>query len=126
MMAGYPAKPATLAFDDSSTLLATSGGEVVTIWSFQGEGPEGTRPGYMELHVQLITALTFAPNSMFLASGARDGAVVVWSLESNADGGVIGAALTKDVISGLYWRPDGRALAALNAQGDVTVWQVGI
>ena len=54
-MSGYPAKPSSLAFDDTGTLLATGGGEAVTVWSFQGSGPEGTRPGVLEFHVQPVT-----------------------------------------------------------------------
>lgn len=124
MMSGYPGKPSALAFDDTSTLLATGGGEMVTVWSFQGGGPEGTQPGVLELHAQPITTLTFASHGMRLASGARDGAVVVWSLESDGEGAPIGAALVADVVAGLCWRPDGRALAAIDAQGGVTVWRV--
>jgi len=30
-----------------------------------------------------------------------------------------------DVVADLLWRPDGRALAALDAQGGVTAWRVG-
>ena len=125
MMSGYPAKPSALAFDDTGTLLATGGGEAVTVWSFQGRGPEGTRPGVLELHVQTVTTLTFARRGMRLASGARDGGVVVWSLRRDGQGTPIGAALVADVVSALYWRPDGRALAALDAQGGATVWRVG-
>ena len=124
MMSGYPAKPSALAFDDTGTLLATGGGEAVTVWSFQGSGPEGTRPGVLELHVQPVTTLAFAPGAMRLASGARDGGVVVWSLQRDGEGGSIGAAVVADVVGGLYWRPDGRALAALDAQGGATVWRV--
>ena len=124
MMSGYPAKPSALSFDDTGTLLATGGGEAVTVWSFQGSGPEGTRPGVLELHVQPITTLAFAPGAMRLASGARDGGVVVWSLQRDGEGGSIGAAVVADVVGGLYWRPDGRALAALDAQGGATVWRV--
>ena len=124
MMSGYPAKPSALAFDDTGTLLATGGGEAVTVWSFQGSGPEGTRPGVLELHVQPITTLSFAPGAMRLASGGRDGAVVVWSLRRDGQGDPTGVALVADVVGGLYWRPDGRALAALDAQGGATVWRV--
>ena len=42
MMSGYPGKPSALAFDDTGTLLATGGGESVTVWSFHRDGPEGT------------------------------------------------------------------------------------
>ncbi len=125
MMSGYPGKPSALAFDDTGTLLATGGGEAVTVWSFQGSGPEGTRPGILKLHVQPVTTLAFARRGMRLASAARDGAVVVWSLQRDGGGGPVGAALVADVVAELYWRPDGRALAALDARGGVTVWRIG-
>ena len=124
MMSGYPAKPSALAFDDTGTLLATGGGEAVTVWSFRGSGPEGTRPGVLEHHVQAVTTLAFARRGMRLASGARDGGVVVWSLGRDGQGDAKGAAPVADVVAALYWRPDGRALAALDAQGGATVWRV--
>jgi WD40 repeat protein len=124
MMSGYPGKPSALAFDATGTLLATGGGKAVTVWSFQRGGPEGTRPGVLQLHVQPVSTLAFARRGMRLASGGRDGAVVVWSLQGNGQGDPIGAALVTDAVAELYWRPDGRALAALDAQGGVTVWRV--
>ena len=123
-MFGYPVKPSALAFDDTGTLLATGGGEAVTVWSFRGKGPEGTRPGVLEFHDLPVTTLVFAPGSMRLASGGRDGAVVVWSLQGNGKGRPIGAADLEDAVAELYWRPDGSALAALDAQGGVTVWRL--
>ena len=125
MMAGYPGKPSALAFDDTGTLLATSGGESVTVWSFRGRGPEGTRPGVLEHHIQAVTALAFARRGMRLASGARDGIVVVSSLGRDGQGDPIGVAALGDVVGALYWRPDGRALAALDAKVGATVWRVG-
>ena len=124
-MTGYPGKPSALAFDDTGTLLATGGGEVTTVWSFHKRGPEGTRPGSLEFHDQPVTTLAFAPGAMRLASGGRDGAAVVWSLRKNGQGGPIGAAVVAGAVAELYWRPDGRALAALDAQGGVTVWRIG-
>ncbi len=124
MMSGYSGKPSALAFDDAGTLLATGGGDSVTVWSFERGGPEGTRPGVLDLHVQPVTALAFARRTLRLASGGRDGAVVVWSLRSNGEGDPIGVAVLAGVVADLYWRPDGRALAALDAGGDVTVWRI--
>ena len=124
MMSGYRGKPSALAFDDAGILLATGGGEAVTVWSFHGGGPEGTRPGVLALHVQPVTTLAFARRTLRLASGGRDGAVVIWSLRRNGEGGPIGTAILPGVVSDLYWRPDGRALAGLDAQGGVTVWRV--
>ena len=124
MMSGYVTKPSALAFDDAGILLATGGGETVTVWSFHKKGPEGTRPGSLEFHVLPVTTLAFAPGTMRLASGGRDGAVVVWSLKRNGSGDPIGAADLQAVVAELYWRPDGGALAALDAEGGVTVWRV--
>ena len=125
MMSGYPAKPSALAFDDTGTLLATGGSEAVTVWSFQGRGPEGTEPGVLEHHDDTVTTLAFARRGMRLASGSRDGSVAVWSLGRDGQGDRIGAAPVADVVAALYWRPDGRALAALDAQGGVTAWRTG-
>ena len=124
MMSGYPGKPSALAFDDAGTLLATGGGDRITVWSFRGGGPEGTRPGVLDLHVQPVTTLAFARRSLRLASGGRDGAVVVWSLRRDGEGGPIGATIVAGVVAELYWRPDGHALAALDARGGVTVWRI--
>jgi len=125
MMSGYPGKPSALAFDDSGALLATGGGNAVTVWSFAGEGPEGTHPGVLDYHLQAVTALAFARRGMRLASAARDRAVVVWSLQRDGEGRAIGDALLTGIGAKLYWRPDGRALAALDARGGVTVWRTG-
>ena len=125
MMSGYPGKPAALAFDSGGTLLATGGGEAVTVWNFRRKGPEGTTPGVLKFHHEPITTLTFAPSVRRLASGARDGTVVVWSLQRNGNGSPIGAEDVEDSVAGLYWRPDGEGLAALDAQGGVTVWRIG-
>ena len=124
MMSGYPGKPSNLAFDHSGTLLATGGAETVTVWSFEGDGPEGTSPGHLELHTKPISSLAFAPRGSRLASGARDGSVVLWSLKGNGEGGPIGAALMTDRVSAVAWRPDGRALAAVDGRGGVCTWRV--
>ena len=124
MMSGYPAKPSALAFDDTGTLLATSGGEMVLVWSFQGNGPEGTQPGTLVCHLRSVTTLAFAHRGTNLASGGRDGAVVVWSVNNDGQGRPVGAAVVEDVVAQVHWRPDGRALAALDAKGGVTAWRV--
>ena len=125
MMSGYPGKPSALAFDATVTLLATGGGNAETVWSFQSGGPEGTHPGILKLHIQPVTKLAFARLGMRLASGSRDGSVVVWSLQGDGQGDPIGAAFVANAVSDLQWRPDGRALAALDGQGGVTVWRIG-
>ena len=124
MMGGYDNKPSALAFDESGTFLATGGSSAVTVWSFSGGGPEGTRPGLLELHTQGVTKVKFSNRGMRLASTARDRGVVVWSLKQDGTGEAIGTVNITDKVAELYWRPDGRALAALDAGGGVSVWRV--
>ena len=124
MMAGYPAKPSSLAFNDTGQLLAAAGGEAVTVWDFRGDGPEDTEPGILEVHRESVTSLTFALGSNRLASGGRDGRVIVWSIQENGKGRLAGAALVADVVAQLYWRLDGCALAAFDGRGGVTTWRV--
>ena len=123
-MSGYPFKPSALAFDKSGTYLATGGSETVTIWNFEGEGPEGTTPLILSHHRNALTSLTFSNKGTNLASGARDGSVALWNLDSADNSKTVGTAEVADTIANLYWRPDGRALASLDRQGGVTVWRI--
>ncbi len=125
-MTGYPGKPSHLAFDQSGTLLATSGSERVTVWSFQGDGPEGTVPGELILHTEPISCLNFSHTGMFLASGARDGSVFAWFLQKNAEGDPVAGACIGEQVSQIAWKPDDSSLAAVNAKGEIAVWNFKI
>ena len=50
MMSGYRGKPSSIAFDSTGKLLATGGSEIITVWSFENDGPEGTTPGQLYHH----------------------------------------------------------------------------
>tara|TARA_Y100000589_G_scaffold311732_1_gene331340 strand:+ start:1855 stop:2931 length:1077 start_codon:yes stop_codon:yes gene_type:complete len=121
-MTGYPGKPSSLSFDHTGTLLATGGSERVTVWSFHGNGPEGTRPGELGHHTQPISTLSFSNNGTLLASGSRDGSVVISFLKNNGDGDPVGAAFSGNSVSSISWKPDDCALAAVNSEGIVNLW----
>ena len=122
-MTGYTGKPNHLSFDNTGTLLATGGSERVTVWSFKDNGPEGTIPGELGHHTEPISSLSFSNKGMLIASGSRDGSVVVSYLKDNGDGDPVGAAFSGDHVSGITWRPDDCALAAVNASGAIKVWE---
>ena len=124
MMSGYPWKPSELAFSHDGLLLATGGGEDVTIWSFDENGPEGTIPGVLEFHKAPISSLAFSPYQRHLASGCREGGVVVWSVGKKGSGRGLGGAPVDGAVENVYWRQDGRSLAAIDSEGGITVWRV--
>ena len=61
---------------------------------------------------------------MNLASGSRDGVVVLWDLKSENEESGLSETSVSDSVSKLYWRQDDKALAGLDRQGGVTVWRV--
>ena len=124
MMSGYPYKPAAIAFDPSARLLATSGAEYATVWSFGGAGPEGTTPGLLEVHEDLVSALAFAHGGPRLASADRVGLVALWDLDDRGQGRATGAAFATAAVEALAWRPGDRALVAADAAGGVSLWWI--
>jgi WD40 repeat protein len=120
-MAGYPGKPAALAFDPASALFATSGAEYITLWSFLDGGPEGTAPGLLEGHLGPVTSLQFAHGSSRLASGAKDGQVIVWNAGPGS-GAPVGIGKASGAVESVLWAPDDGVLAAIDAEGGVGAW----
>ena len=123
-MSGYPFKPSALSFNNKGTLLATGGSEAATVWNFEGDGPEGTSPLELDYHADAITSLLFSNYSNRLVSGCRNGTVVLWEINPNNTQAKLGVGQVADTVAELYWRPDDRAVAALDRQGGVTVWRI--
>lgn len=120
-MTGYPFKPRALAWDSRSTMLATGGDAKVTVWRFDGKGPEGTRPIVLDAHRAQVTCLAFAPKKAMLASAGHDTGVIIWRpRESRAP---LAYALAEDRVEAIAFRPDGARLAAIDASGRVFVWE---
>ncbi len=127
-MSGYPLKVKSLAWDGASRLLATSGDVDVTVWKFEGKGPEGSEPVTLKGHEGPVTTLAFARKGEALASGGADGVVALWEPRRGPTprGAGFGEAGTEVAeVSGLAWRADGKALASADGAGAVTVWSVG-
>lgn len=125
MMSGYTSKPAALDFDPSGSLLATGGSTAVTVWCFAAGGPEGTAPVELTVHTDVVTSLRFAHRKeRLLASGGRDGGVVLWSLDRRGEGAPVAAVALVDAVEGVAWRPDDRALAIIDAGGGVSAFRI--
>jgi WD40 repeat protein len=121
-MRGFPAKVRQLAWHRGSRWLATGGGPSIAVWDCSGRGPEGREPALLEWHTQPVSALHYQPEGDWLASGARDGGIAVWSpmqRQSQISRAKIGSGVTR-----VAWSPDGRRLAATGEEGEVQVLAV--
>jgi len=119
-MSGYPFKPKALGWSADSTLLATAGDAVATVWDFRRKGPEGTRPIQLKGHQGMVTALTFAPQGTVLATGAQDMGVLLWNPRKASK--PVAYAFLDDYVSDLAWSPDGTRLTGVDASGAVVTW----
>ena len=124
MMSGYSGKPSNIAFDHTGKILATGGSEIITVWSFKNDGPEGTHPGQLQYHLLPISSFAFAPGSNRLASGSRDGSLAIWGLKDDGHGGIAGFSHMTDHISTIAWKEYEKALAAGDANGKVKTWKI--
>lgn len=122
-MQGYPFKPRALAWEKSGALLATGGDATVTIWRFDGRGPEGTKPIVLQGHQAVVTDIEFRAEGSLLASGAQDSGVIVWDPRRARSPRAY--AFLRDQVSRVAWRPKHVAIAAADASGQVAVWSVG-
>jgi len=121
-MRGYAAKVRQLAWHRGSRWLATGGGETVTVWDCSGRGPEGRTPQLLEWHPDQISALHYQPEGDWLASGARDGSLAVWSPTQRQN--QISRAKISSGVTRVAWSPDGKLLAATGECGEVQVLAV--
>jgi WD40 repeat protein len=121
-MHGYPRKPSQVCFGGGGRWLATSGGETPLVWSFEDGGPENTDPIQLPVHTLPVSTLAAASHYSALASGGRDGGVVVWKVDGG-DSQIVGFAMCGAPIEQLAFRPDDLALAGVTRGSELEVWR---
>jgi WD40 repeat protein len=121
-MRGFAAKVRQLAWHRGNRWLATGGGESIAVWDCSGKGPEGRTPLVLEWHPDLVTALHYQPEGDWLASGARDGSIAVWSPTQRQN--QISRAKIMSGVTRVAWSPDGKLLAVAGEAGEVQVLAV--
>jgi WD40 repeat protein len=77
-MAGYGAKVRSMDWLRRPMILATSGGDCVTAWSFTGGGPMGKPPLEVGSGLgRLVTSVAVHPKNPIVAAGFDEGQVIV-------------------------------------------------
>lgn len=113
---GYNGKVCHLCWSHDGRLFAAGGGEEMFIWDCSGDGPEGTEPDYLPVHFGMITALSFSPVNMWIASGAEDGCVFLYDTASRQE---LTTLMGNETVSALCWHPKGECLTAGYADGTI-------
>jgi len=121
-MRGYAAKVRQLAWHRGSRWLAAGGGPGVSVWDCSGRGPEGRTPTVLESHTDQVSALHYQPEGDWLASGARDGSIAVWSPTQRQN--LISRAKISSGVTRVAWSPNGKLLVATGEDGEVQVLAV--
>lgn len=100
--------------------LALGGSPVITVWPcFGRNGPRNARPQQLFGHLKEVTALDFPKDGPYLASGARDGFVLLWLPHHSSGPALI--AREKNEITVLRWSPDGLNLAYGTTTGHLAI-----
>jgi WD40 repeat protein len=120
-MSGYRSKVRELAWSPEGPLLATGGGEAITLWSFADRGPAGKAPEVLEGHRGRVTGLAFTPDGRRLFSCGDDGALLLWH-KAGATFALASVRETPTSLFSLLLSPDGRRVAVAGDAGEVTVW----
>jgi WD40 repeat protein/nucleoside phosphorylase len=85
-----------------------------------GSTPLGTLVYTYRGHSDLVTALTWSPDSIRIASASADQTVQVWNA---ADGGQVYVYRGHDdFVYAVAWSPDGRRIVSGSSDGTVRVW----
>lgn len=120
-MSGYRTKVRELAWSPDGPLLATAGGEIITLWSLAGRGPAGRAPEVLEGHRGRVTGLVFSPEGRRLLSCGDDGGLLIW----DRVGKKFQLASVRETPTSLFslaLSPDGARVAVAGDAGEVTVW----
>ena len=123
-MAGYGAKVRSMDWLRRPMILATSGGDCVTAWSFAGGGPMGKPPLEVGSGLgRLVTSVAVHPKNPIVAAGFDEGQVIVCAL-SRQEKVVRLRWPDWERITALAWSRDGARLAVGTEAGVISLFDL--
>jgi WD40 repeat protein len=123
VMRGFPGKIRQLAWSDlknstGAPILAASSVEGIVVWEKSVDESVGWEAQVLTNHVDIIQAISFAPQSLILASAGADGWLCLW--DENREVSQIFTD-SEAGFSTLSWHPQGQLLAAGGEQGELII-----
>ena len=112
-----------MAWTADGTMLACSGADVVTAWSFAGSGPAGRPPieiGFV--FGATVTTVAAHPMRNLVAGGFSSGDVLIGATGKGE--ALVAQARSGTPITALAWSPDGQMLLAADRAGNATAFVV--
>lgn len=128
VMRGFPGKIRQLAWSDLKTstgapILAASSVEGIVAWEKSVDESVGWEARILTNHVDIIQAISYAPQSLILASAGADGWLCLW--DENQEVSQI-LTDTEAGFSTLSWHSQGQLLAAGSEQGELIIWSTSL
>lgn len=120
---GYPRKCHQMDWLKDGSVMACSGADVVTAWSFAGTGPAGRPPveiGYV--FGGTVCSVAASTTRRLFAGGYTTGNVLIGAPDKGE--AVVALPTGGPAISCLAWSPDGRLLAAGTRQGQASLFRI--
>ena len=111
-MKGYPSKVSCLSWHPRQPTIASAGGTDVVLWKLP-RGGGSTKGQPLRHHAATVTALQWAPDGSFLASGDRTGRLCIW----NTAGEAVFSHNFKHEVTVLHWQSRGSALTVGDIEG---------
>src|SRR5262245_31133638 len=77
-------------------------------------------PTTLKGHKDTITCVTYSPDGKALASGSKDGSVILWDVSTLKVRGTLPGH--KVMVTAVAFSPDGKAIATSSHDDDIFVW----
>lgn len=104
---------------DQSKIVFGGPSRVVKVFSTK----DGSLLYKMKKHTDWVTTAAFSPNGEWLATGDRNGGLVIWDADNGLE--IHTVAGHKSAVTALSWRPDSKVLASVGEDGAAKVWEMG-
>jgi WD40 repeat protein len=120
-MQGFPGKIRSFDWSASKTspLLASSSGSDVVVWEKHADLNVGWEGEVIKGHNSIVGFVAFKPKSEVIASADENGRIAIWK---DAKDWVQALETPMGEITAMQWQPQGKKLAAANADGELMLW----